>query len=73
MCRVRDSARATLSHILWNCRTQPAEAAQGPMPSHITEAMNAKDCSAHIQAVQQAKAALARQRPENATPPGKRE
>lgn len=73
MCRVCDSARATLSHILWNCRTQPAEAAQGTMPSDITEAMNAKDCSAQIQAVQQAKAALARQRPENATPPGKRE
>ncbi|KAH9365371.1 hypothetical protein HPB48_015037 [Haemaphysalis longicornis] len=68
MCRVCDSARVTLRHILWNCRTQPAEAAQGTLPSHITEAMNAKDYSAQIQAVQQAKAALARQRPEKRNP-----
>lgn len=65
VCSVCASARATLTHILWDCSRYPTEAAapQGRLPDSIARAVASSDLTEQLQAVQQLEAALARRKP----------
>lgn len=64
VCRVCESARATMAHILWDCELHPHEAAtQTQLPPNITEGMISSTYDSQLRAVQQVEAALERQMP----------
>ncbi|KAH7960235.1 hypothetical protein HPB49_018074 [Dermacentor silvarum] len=62
-CSVCNSATATLTHVLWDCKLNPEEAAAYPgrLPTDIASAVTAQDSEQQLQAVQRIETALARQ------------
>lgn len=62
-CSVCNSATATLTHVLWDCKLNPEEAAAYPgrLPTDIARAVTAQDSEQQLQAVQRIETALARQ------------
>ncbi|EEC09609.1 hypothetical protein IscW_ISCW008420 [Ixodes scapularis] len=63
-CVLCKSARATLSHIMWDCTKRPEEAnREERLPPELQEAIRSENYDTQVQAVQQAAALLERQRP----------
>ncbi|KAH7974127.1 hypothetical protein HPB49_010274 [Dermacentor silvarum] len=62
-CSVCNSATATLTHVLWDCKLNAEEAAAYPgrLPTDIARAVTAQDSEQQLQAVQRIETALARQ------------
>ncbi|KAH7953319.1 hypothetical protein HPB49_007166 [Dermacentor silvarum] len=62
-CSVCNSATATLTHVLWDCKlnTEEAAAYPGRLPTDIARAVTAQDSEQQLQAVQRIETALARQ------------
>ncbi|XP_037564329.1 uncharacterized protein LOC119443684 [Dermacentor silvarum] len=62
-CSVCNSATATPTHVLWDCKLNPEKAAAypGTLPTDIASAVTAQDSEQQLQAVQRIETALARQ------------
>lgn len=63
VCSVCKRAKATLTHILWDCDLHPEEAVASPgrLPEDIARAVLSQDLTEQLQAVQRLEVALARQ------------
>lgn len=68
VCAVCRKDRATMAHILWNCKAN--DGATETLPPHLADAVASKDYDVQYRAVQQVLEALERQRPKALSPRG---
>lgn len=68
VCAVCRKDRATMAHILWNCKVN--DGSTETLPPHLADAVASKDYDVQYRAVQQVLEALERQRPKALSPRG---